>query len=105
MARKQIDYAFTTDNDLLIQAGDFKQKESTRQHQLQLVMCGKNDYKQNPTIGVDIESFQDGTNKGSVVRAISIEFMKDGMEVVNLSPNPNAVNDNTVNIFDNSFYK
>ena len=104
MARKQIDYAFTAENDLLIQGGDFVRKESTRQHQLQLVVAGKNDYKQNPTIGVDIERYQDGKDKGAPIRAIGIEFMRDGMTVVNLSPNPQALSDNTANIFDNSYY-
>ena len=100
-----IDYAVDGNRDLKISSGDFVRVESTYAHQRSLLVDAKGDYKQNPTICVDVESYEDGSDKGAVIRAITTEFMRDGMEVVDLSPNPNATSDSTVRVFNNAFYK
>jgi hypothetical protein len=94
------DYLLDADGDLLIVNGDWAVGESTYQHQRQLIKNAKGDYKANPTICVDAENFVDG-KKGNITRAITKEFMQDGMEVVDLTPNAAATADN---LFNNAYY-
>ncbi len=110
MAREMIDYLLVAvgteeeQEDLLISGGDWKQGESTYQHQRQLILNGKGDYKANPTICVDASNYIDNEDKGAVKRAIAKEFMRDGMTVKDLTPNTESVSDNTVRVFNNSYY-
>lgn len=67
--------------DLKIQNGDFVIAESTAQHQRQLLLSNKGDYKQNPTIGVGAFSYFDDEHMHDLVRAVSMEFARDGMDV------------------------
>lgn len=103
MARKQMDYLLDADGDLAIVNGDWAVVESTYVHQRKLIGYAKGDYAANPTICVDAELYEQG-KKGEITRAITQEFMNDGMEVVNLEPNPQALSDTTERVFDNAFY-
>jgi hypothetical protein len=96
MARSMMDIGLELD-DLSVISGDLFKTESTREHQKELILNSKGDYKQNPTICVGAFSYMDDESKLGMVRAISIEFARDSMDVksVSLSPvgdiNTNAV--------------
>lgn len=83
-----IDITLDSNEDLDITNGDFLSTESTAQHQRQLILNNKGDFKQNPSICVGAFSYFDDENFQGLVRAVSIEFSKDGMNVqqVQLSP-------------------
>ena len=91
--------------DLLVAGGDFGIVESTYQHQRQLIMNHKGDYKENPTVCVGAARYQDDDNgPQNVKRAITQEFMNDGMEVETLTPNPDSVVNDTAKIFEDAYY-
>jgi hypothetical protein len=104
MARQMIDYLLDTDEDLLIKDGDWATGESTYQHQRQLILNAKGDYKANPTICADVTRYIDNDDKSTVKREIAKEFMRDGMLVKDLVPNRESVSDGTALVFNNSFY-
>ena len=83
-----IDITLDSNEDLEIANGDFLSTESTAQHQRQLILNNKGDFKQNPSICVGAFGYFDDENFQGLVRAVSIEFSKDGMNVqqVQLSP-------------------
>ena len=81
MATKMIDIGLTDNADTSIAAGDFTSVESTAQHQKQLILNNKGDFKQNPTLCVGAFEYFDDENIQELVRAISVEFTKDGMNV------------------------
>jgi hypothetical protein len=88
MAKKMMDIGLDDSEDLAIDHGDFIYTESTAQHQQQLILNNKGDFKENPTIGVGaFEYFNDEGFQG-LLRGISIEFSRDGMDTaaVNLKP-------------------
>lgn len=106
MARAMNDYLLDEDEDLAIPAGadDWTISESTYQHQRQLLLNAKGDYKANPTICVDVSSFIDNDDKTAVKREIAKEYMRDGMLVKDLIPNPESISNSTTLVFNNSFY-
>lgn len=81
MPRQMIDIALNDDEDLDIQNGDFAAIESTYQHQRQLILNNKGDFKQNPTIGVGAFTYFDDEHMQNLVRAVGVEFARDGMDV------------------------
>ncbi len=82
MAQDMIDIGLDGGYDLIIEAGDFVIKESTAQHQKQLILNNKGDFKQNPTIGVGVFDYMDDENFQELTRNISVEFTRDGMDVI-----------------------
>lgn len=104
MAREMIDYLLDADDDLKINGGDFGRGESTYAHQKALLLSAKGDYKQNPTMCVEIDRYRDNDDKTAVKREIAKQFMQDGMTVDDLTPNPQSLTDSEVKIFDNSYY-
>lgn len=85
MAKLMTDIALDTEEDLAMTAGDFTAAESTAQHQQQLILCNKGDYKQDPTLCAGTFTYMDDEQLQGLVRAISIAFLKDGMDVKNIS--------------------
>jgi hypothetical protein len=81
MATKMIDIGLTDTADAAIAAGDFTTTESTGQHQKQLILNNKGDFKQNPSLCVGVFEYFDDEQMQNLVRAISVEFTKDGMNV------------------------
>jgi len=81
--------------DLAVVAGDFAIVESTAMHQRQLILDSKGDFKQNPTIGVGAFGYIDDEGPNDLIRAISVEFARDGMDVasVGLLPSGNIQTD------------
>ena len=76
------DFMLSDTFDLVIENGDFKVVESTRQHQLCLLMAAKGEYKQNPTIGVELnKQILNDVGKDELESAITKEFEDDGMKI------------------------
>jgi hypothetical protein len=90
MARSMNDIGLNENEDLDISTGDFSIVESTAIHQQQLILNNKGDFKQNPTICVNAASYFDDENFQGLVRAISVEFTRDGMDVAEVSLKKNA---------------
>lgn len=67
--------------DFRIENGDLVVGESSLQQQHLLLVTGKNDWKQYPSTGVDIESYLDDENPADMHREIRQQFAKDGMKV------------------------
>ena len=91
MASEKMDIGLTDSYDLQIQAGDFTVVESTAQHQQQLILNNKGDYKQNPTVGVGAFDYMDDENYAALIRNISIEFSRDGMDVMGIKMTPEGI--------------
>jgi hypothetical protein len=81
MAKQMIDILLDNGEDLTIAGGDFAAGESTAQHQRQLLLNNNGDFKQSPAICVGAFDYLDDENFQNLMRAISIQFMKDGMDV------------------------
>jgi hypothetical protein len=81
MATQMTDIGLDTGEDLAINAGDFSMEESTAQHQRQLLLNNNGDFKQSPAIGVGVFDYLDDENFQNLMRAISMQFMSDGMDV------------------------
>lgn len=90
MATQMIDISLASDDDLLVHSGDFVALESTGQHQRLLILNNKGDFKQNPTICVGAFKYLDDENFRELIRAISQEFMKDGMDVKRIDVSKNG---------------
>src|SRR3954467_11915669 len=81
MAKEMMDVSLDDNEDLAIVAGDFILAESTAQHQRQLILNNKGDFKQNPTICVGAFEYFDDEYFRGLIRAVSVEFSRDGMDV------------------------
>lgn len=99
------DISLTAGEDLLIASSDFTIVESTSQHQQELLLTGKGDWKENPLAGVGIDEYFDDEGAQNIIRAIAQQFMADGMEVLDLNPNPNSITDSSVKIFEKAYYR
>jgi len=67
------------------EAGDFLTVESTAWHQQELILNNKGEFKENPTICVGAFDYLDDENPQDLVRAIAVEFSRDGMDVVGVN--------------------
>lgn len=90
MATKMMDIALEDDDLKITAGGDFEIVESTQEHQRQLVLNGKGDFKEFPDACVDAEGYvdDDGDNNGldALINAIVTEFINDGMSVESVAP-------------------
>ena len=76
------DYISDDNLDLIIRNGDFVVSESTQKHQRDLLLANKGEYKQNPTIGVGIDTFLlSEKNRDDVEAEVTSEFENDGMRI------------------------
>lgn len=78
------DIKFTATGDIDLSSGDIQYTESTMQHQHDILIAAKGDYKEYPTIGVDIRNELDNENPAEMLRTIRKEFSSDGMTVKKL---------------------
>ena len=75
------DILLDENGDLQIKDGDLVIGTSDAQHQHDLLVARKGDYREHPTIGIDIFSWVDDDEPGSLVREMYREFQRDGMTV------------------------
>ena len=88
MAKQMMDIKLSDSYDLDVSGGDFTGVESTARHQQQLILNNKGDFKQNPTICVGAVEYFDDEHFQELIRAVSIEFTRDGMDVKNVRLSP-----------------
>jgi hypothetical protein len=93
MARQMMDMALDSNEDIDIQNGDFTIAESTAQHQRQLIFNNKGDFKENPSICAGVFQYFDDERLQNLVRAVTVEFNRDGMDVTEVTLKP----DGTIN--------
>lgn len=97
MSRQMIDIKLYSDgankDDLYIPSVDdtlldFIIEESTLQHQRQLLLNNKGDFKENPTICVGADVFlDDDDGMQNLMREIAAQFSADGMDIQGLRMN------------------
>ncbi len=75
----------TVTNDMASKDGDFVIGDSTRQHQVDLLVASEGQYKQFPTTGVGIEFFLLDEDKTDMIRKIRSQFTRDGMSVLKVT--------------------
>ncbi len=91
MASKMMDICLDAGYDLVFEAGDFAITEGTPQHQQQLILNNKGDFKQNPVTCVGVLNYLEDENYQELIRNISIEFARDGMNVISVKLSPNGI--------------
>jgi hypothetical protein len=84
MAKEMMDIGLSADEDLYLVGGDFPVEESTAQHQRQLLLNNKGDYKENPTICAGAFTYLNDEYYQGLIRAVNIEFSRDGMDVADV---------------------
>jgi hypothetical protein len=79
------DFLSGEDGDAIIENGDLKIGESTLQHQRDLLLANKGEYRQNPTIGVGLNNFiDDNFSSAEFNKEATLEFENDGMQVIKI---------------------
>ncbi len=104
MARKMIDIGLDENEDLEFKDGDFVAEESTYQHQRQLLLNNKGEFKQNPDICVGLDNYIDDEGAKNIIGAIVDEFTKDGMDVKDTTPNFDSISNSKVKVFPKANY-
>lgn len=79
--RKVQDILLNNDNDLIIVDGDFKIEDSIEQNQKCIILAASGDYKQKPTMGVNIFNFLNDERPEDMLREIRLQLADDGMKV------------------------
>jgi hypothetical protein len=79
------DFIFDEDGDLFVQGGDLALGESTLDHQRDLILAAKGDFRQWPLIGVAIRTeLLNAIGPSDIRVAIQREMERDGMAVSKL---------------------
>lgn len=86
------DILLDVDLDLSIENGDFVIGESTNQQQKIMLLADKNEFKENPTVGVGIETYLDDESPADMHREIRLQFSKDGMKVKSIKTIEGKIN-------------
>lgn len=85
--------------DAAIANGDFMMGESTRQHQQALLLTAAGEWRESPSVGVDLYGrLLDEVDSATIEAAIKRQFEGDGMTVVGVKKQAN-------NIIAEAFYK
>jgi len=79
------DYLLNSDNDLTFVNGDLAIIESTKQHQVNLLLSNVGDNRQYPLMAVGVINFINDDNFGDIDPQIRKIFELDGMEVERLN--------------------
>ncbi len=91
MAVEMMDFGLDDGEDLAVAGGDFMVLESTGQHQRQLLLNNKGDFKESPTLCVGAFGYLDDEQVSDLIREVSVEFARDGMDVVSIKQGANGV--------------
>lgn len=77
-----MDYILDDNDDLIINSsGDFAEDDEGLQIQKDLFITSKNDWKENPTIGIGIEFYIDNEDPDSLYKEIREQYTKCGMKI------------------------
>ncbi|HLZ86507.1 MAG TPA: hypothetical protein VKQ52_04690 [Puia sp.] len=75
------DIVFASDGDIDFSANDLQYGESTAQHQRDILLARKGDYKMSPTVGVGIMDYLLDHTPDEMQREIRQQLYQDGMDV------------------------
>jgi hypothetical protein len=75
------DLLFTPNGDLDLGSNDLRYGESTDQHQRDILLARKGDYKMAPTVGVGVLDYLLDHTPDEMQRDIRQQFYQDGMTV------------------------
>ena len=78
---KVIDILLDADFDLKIEDGDLVFGDGTDQHQHCLLLAAKGDYKQFPSVGVDIFNWLNDDRSEDMMREVRLQLTQDGMKI------------------------
>lgn len=84
------DILLTPEGELQVENGDFVIGDATLQHQKDILVAHKGEYKLHPEIGVGILNELNNENPRAVLAQIKRNFEHDGMKVKNLKVAPNG---------------
>jgi hypothetical protein len=75
------DYLYGDDFDLVIENGDFKKGESTKQHQQDLLIAHKGEFRLSPLVGAGISDSLNDNGFGENLQEVQRQFEMDGMTI------------------------
>lgn len=75
----------TSDGDIKLVAGDIVWGEASLQHQRDILLARRGDYRRAPWLGVGLEDWIDDENPEQLLGEISKQFTADGMTIISLS--------------------
>lgn len=75
------DYLHGEDFDLVIENGDFKKGESTEQHQQDILIAHKGEFRLSPLVGVGISDILNDDGFGENLQEVQRQFEMDGMSI------------------------
>ncbi len=78
------DFLIDENGDWMTADGDFVTGESDQQHQLLLLTSMPGDWKENPKLGIDAESYINTEDIAGLLRQVKKDFEADGMTVEGL---------------------
>lgn len=78
-------------DDLIISYGDLVIVESTEEHQRQLLLNDKGDFKENPTSCVGVFNYLDDEGVQELSREVTIAYTQDGMTVNSVQLQPDGL--------------
>jgi hypothetical protein len=81
------DYLYGDDFDLVIENGDFKKGESTEQHQQDLLIAHKGEFRLSPLVGVGIADILNDEGFGENLQEVQRQFEMDGMTISQMRVN------------------
>jgi hypothetical protein len=76
--------------DVTSYQGDFVIDDSTRQHQVHLLLSIEGEFKQNETTGVGAINFIDDEGPANFTRKVRQQFTNDGMDVSQVNQDGNG---------------
>lgn len=83
------DILLNEDGDVNIASGDIHYGESTAQHQRDLLLAGRGDYKEYPAVGVGTVEYVNDNLPEDYLREVSKAFHGDGMTVKSIEYDEN----------------
>ncbi|AUS06473.1 oxidase [Pseudotamlana carrageenivorans] len=84
------DILIDTNNELIIENGDFVIGLSDEQHQKHIIIANKGEYKESPEVGVGIQQMLNNDEFTASLIEIKKQLEYDGMTVNNVSYNPDG---------------
>lgn len=81
MAKSMMDIKLDSEGDVVVASGDFVIVESKAEHNKNLILSSKGEFTEFPTVCVGAINYVDDENPHDLIRAITAELQRDGMDV------------------------
>ena len=86
MAKVMTDIKCTGFGDIDLSTGDIIWADGTLEHQRDIMLARKGDYRTSPTVGVGAEDYLDDERPDDLYREIRTQLAQDGMTVIKVGP-------------------